>query len=151
MSPDPHVQKILDTRFPCATHAPIIGRMNCILHARAPQRGLELCPYPSRAVIKGETHELILTNEDAAPNKTVNAISYLGYFEVIEGGVMWVGDRVFVEGREIGELAGYDLTHFPNHMNIIIKITDPLYTGLEANLQLGASISFVFRGRPQEE
>ena len=143
--PDPYVNKLLDTAHPCAAKSTVEGRINCVLDARAPQRGLELCPYPSRAVLTHEIHELIITAEaTAAPNATVNAIAYLGYFEVLQGGVLWVGDRVDVDGKPIGVLAGYDLTHFPNHMNIIIRIEEPLYTGFEVGLKPGASIAFTF-------
>ena len=144
MSPDPYVNKLLDQELPCKAKSPIVGQINCILHARADERGLELCPYPSRAVLQHEIHEIILTAEEAAPGKQVNKISYLGYFEVLRGGVLWVGDRVDVDGKPIGVLAGYDLTHFPNHMNIIIRIEEPLYTGFEVGLKPGASIAFTF-------
>ncbi len=149
MSPDPYAANKLNTKYPCAAKDPLPGKLSVILDARARDRGLELVVYPSRAVQKHEIHELILTAEaGAAPGAKVNDISYLGYFEVLESGVLWVGDRVLIDGRQIGTLAGYDMTHFPNHMNIIIKIDGELYTGLEAGLQVGAEITFVFPGRP---
>lgn len=149
MSPDPYAANKLDTKYPCADKNVVDGKLCVILDARARDRGLELVVYPSRAVQKHEIHEIILTAEaGAAPGAKVNNISYLGYFEVLESGVLWVGDRVLVDGRQVGTLAGYDMTHFPNHMNIIIKIEGALFTGLEAGLQVGAPISFVFPGRP---
>jgi len=106
---------------------------------------LELCPYPSRAILKDEVHELIITAEEsAAPTKTVNKIAYLGYFTVRESGVLWVGDRISINDKFIGYLAGYDLTHFPNHMNVIILVKGTLFTGLEAKLNPGDSIEFTF-------
>lgn len=151
MSPEPYRNHLLDTPYPCAAKSPVTGRLVCILDARAPQRGLELCSYPSRAVLKHEIHELILTAEStAAPGQTVDRISYLAYFEVLEGGVLWVGDRVMIAGKAVGTLAGYDLTHFPNHMNIIIKTGAELFTGLEAGFVSGAPIEFLFPGRPAE-
>ncbi len=149
MSPDPYSANKLDTKFPCADKSIVNGNLCVILDARASERGLELAPYPSRAVLKHEVHELILTAEqEAGPGAKVNRISYLGYFEVEGSGVLWVGDKVLVGGREIGRLAGYDMTHFPNHMNIVIKIEGDLYTGLEAGFKVGAPVSFVFPGRP---
>lgn len=143
--PDPYINKLLDADLPCTDKSPVKGKLVCILHARAEQRGLELCPYPSRAVLKNEIHELILTAEaQAAPAQKVNRISYLGYFEVMEGGVLWTGDQVNLNGQLIGILAGYDLTHFPNHMNIVIKVQEPLYTGWEIDLLVGAPIEFIF-------
>jgi hypothetical protein len=142
MSLDPYIHKLLDQEYPCTDKSPVVGRINCILQARAEQRGLELCPFPSRAVRQHEIHELILTAEEAGPGKRVDRIAYLGYFEVLEGGVLWAGDRVEIDGREIGRLAGYDLTHFPNHMNIIIHAQEPLHTGFESRYQPGARILF---------
>jgi hypothetical protein len=142
MSPDPYVNKLLDKEFPCTDKSLVAGRINCILQARAEQRGLELCPYPSRAVLQHEIHELILTAEEAGPGKRVDRIAYLGYFEVLEGGVLWVGDRVEVDCQVVGRLAGYDLTHFPNHMNIIIQAQAPLRTGFESGYKPGAAITF---------
>lgn len=145
MSPDPYINKLLDSELPCKAKPPLIGQLCLILHARADQRGLELCPFPSRAVLKHEVHELILTAESGArPGSQVNQISYLGYFEVLASGVLWVGDRVEINGQPVGWLAGYDLTHFPNHMNIVIQTDGPLYTGHEAGLQPGAEIRFIF-------
>ena len=46
----------------------------CTLHARSERRGLELAAFPSRALLKNEIHELILTAEDAGPGKTVNPL-----------------------------------------------------------------------------
>lgn len=151
MSPDPYAAKALSTKYPCADKSIVNGKMCVILDARAENRGLELVLFPSRAVQKYEIHEIILTAEvESGPGSKVNNISYLGYFEVLESGVLWVGDKVIVGGKEIGTLTGYDMTHFPNHMNIIIKIDGDLYTGLEAGINVGEPITFIFPGRPQE-
>lgn len=151
MSIEPYRNQLLDTAFPCSAKAPVTGQLVCILDARSAKRGLELVSFPSRAVLKHEVHELILTAEpSAAPGQRVDRITYLAYFEVSTSGVLWVGDRVRIAGREIGALAGYDLTHFPNHMNIIIKTDADLYTGHEAGFVPGAPIEFVFPGRPAE-
>ena len=149
MSPDPYSAKKLDTKYPCAKKTIVVGKLAVILDARAQNRGLELVDFPSRAVLKNEIHELILTAEPtAAPGAVVNDISYLGYFEVLDSGVIWVGDRVFIGDTQIGTLAGYDMTHFPNHMNIIIKTDGKLYTGFEKGFELGQPISFIYPGRP---
>lgn len=151
MSPDPYSTKKLDTSFPCASKSNVIGKLCTILDARAQNRALELVQYPSRAILKNEIHELILTAENTAePGAVVNTISYLGYFEVLDSGVIWVGDKVLIGDTEIGTLAGYDMTHFPNHMNIVIKTNTELYTGYEKGLELGQVITFKFSGRPSK-
>ncbi len=150
MSPDPYAANKLDTKYPCAKKGTVHGKLCVVLDARASNRALELVKFPSRAVLKNEIHELILTAEATAePGSIVNTISYLGYFEVLESGVIWAGDKVMIGAIEVGTLAGYDLTHFPNHMNIVIKTDRALFTGLEANLEVGLPVTFVFPGRPE--
>ncbi|HAF62338.1 MAG TPA: hypothetical protein DCK95_08430 [Anaerolineaceae bacterium] len=148
MSIDPYSAKKLDTKYPCVKKTVVNGKLCVILDARSKNRALELVQYPSRAVLKNEIHELILTKETTAePGTIVNDISYLGYFEVLESGVLWVGDKVFIGKMEIGVLAGYDMTHFPNHINIIIKTERELFTGSEINFDLGQLITFVYPER----
>jgi hypothetical protein len=37
------------------------------------------------------------------------------------GGLAVVGDEVTISGRHLGTLAGYDMTHMPNHMGVLMK------------------------------
>ena len=46
------------------------------------------------------------------------------------------GDKVMVEGQIIGEVCGFDETHMPNHINIILR-TDERKTGFELNIAVG--------------
>jgi len=143
--PDPYAHQLFSTSgTPCAEKTPVTGVINCTLHARSERRGLELAAFPSRALLKNEIHELILTAEECGPGKTVNQIAYLGFFEIQQGGILWVGDRVTLNGETIGVLAGYDLTHFPNHFNIVIKAPAPLKTGLESGVHPGDTVAFIF-------
>ncbi len=145
MSPDPYVNHLLNAEMPCADKTPVVGRLCCILHARAEQRGLQMAPFPSRVVQQHEVHELILTAEEqAGPGQEVNRIAYLGFFEILDGGVLWAGDKVEIDGRCVGTLAGYDLTHFPNHFNIVIRADGPISTGFESGFQLGETVTFIF-------
>ncbi len=139
---DPYQNQLLNTGSPCAAHLPVPARLVCILHARAEARGLSLAPFPSRAVLKHEVHELILTAEAAAPGQTVNRIAYLAFFEVLESGILWAGDTIRLGEQVLGQLAGYDMTHMPNHMNIILRSSEPLQTGLELGLELGQLLRF---------
>ena len=144
MAPDPYINRLLDSDLPCAAKPPLDARINTVLHARADNRGLELCPFPSRAVLKNEIHELIVTSEDAKPGSTVNRIAYLCFFEVLESGMLWQGDLLEINGKPYGYLAGYDCAHMPNHMNIVIQTRAPLQTGHELNLQPGDTLRFLF-------
>lgn len=144
MSPDPYLNHLLDSDLPCASKAPVSARVNTVLHARADNRGLELCPFPSRAVLKHEIHELIVTTESAKPGSTVDQIAYLCFFEVLDSGMLWAGDLLEINGKPYGYLAGYDFAHMPNHMNIVIQTREQLQTGAELSLSPGDNLNFIF-------
>lgn len=100
----------------------IAGRLVVVLDGQYDNRELELITPPSRALLKGEIHELILTDEmGAKPGKVVNRIAYLGFMEIMEAGVMVAGDEVYIGEELVGHVAGFDGTHMPNHLNIVIK------------------------------
>lgn len=112
------------------------GKLVVILDGLMEGRKLQLIVPPSRAVLAGEVHELIVTDErEAAPGKEVNSIGYWGFFEVLKSTVMVSGDTVWIGGRKLGVVAGFDETHMPNHLNTVIR-ADKRQTGLELNLQL---------------
>ncbi|MFP3951633.1 MAG: DUF6917 domain-containing protein [Candidatus Bathyarchaeia archaeon] len=104
---------------------PVIGEIVALLHISFKDRGLELIETKSRALNIGEIHELMLTDEnDAAPGGRADRVSAIAFFEVKQGGLAVFGDRVTIGGCNIGEVAGYDLTHMPNHMNVLVKSED---------------------------
>ncbi len=141
MSKEPHGHGILD-KYPYAAKSDVVGKLVCILDARSQERGMELIIHPSRALRRGEIHELAITDDpEAGPQHTVDRVAYLAFFSVEEGGIVLVGDGVKVGKQEIGRVAGFDLTHFPNHMNILLRTTEPK-TGLELGLRLGDCITF---------
>lgn len=118
----------------------IRARLVVVLDGQYEDRGLELITPPSRALLKHEIHELILTDEmEAAPGKSVNRIAYLGFMEIEEGGVMVSGDELWIEGELVGRVAGFDTTHMPNHLNIVIK-AETRRTGREAAFDLNHSV-----------
>ncbi len=139
MSNDPYKRGVFK-KNPYASKVSIKAVLNVILDGRLEERGLELMIPISRAVLKNEIHELILTDElEAGPGKGVDRIAYLGFMEIIQGGVIVAGDRLSVGGQEIGIIAGFDPTHLPNHLNIIVK-SQKIKTGVEMNMQLGQEI-----------
>ena len=100
-------------------------------------RGLHLISPFTRAVKVNEIHEFILTDETGAkPATIVNRIGYLCFAEIKKGGAIMFGDKVMVEGQIIGEICGFDETHMPNHINIILR-TDERKTGFELNIAVG--------------
>lgn len=138
---DPYERGMFE-RSPYSRREAVAGRIVAILRARAEDRGLELISAPSRALVRGEVHELIATLEEATPGRRVDRISYIGFFEVLNSGVVVAGDRVVCESGELGRLAGFDLTHFPNHMNIVLR-SESAMTGEEIGIEVGATIQFL--------
>jgi len=141
MSREPHGSGILD-KYPYVAKSDVVGRVVCILDARSEERGMELVVHPSRALCQGEIHELAITDDpEASPGRTVDEVAYLAFFSVEQGGMVLVGDRVRVGEAEVGQVVGFDLTHFPNHMNILVGAKERK-TGPELGLSLGDLVTF---------
>ena len=105
-------------------------------------RGLHLISTRTRAIARGEIHELLLTDQvSACPGSIVDRVAFLGFIEVDVGGVLKVGEEATVDGRLVGELAGFDLTHYPNHMNVLLK-ADRLLDGRMLEFSVGDEIGF---------
>lgn len=125
---------------PYAQKSPCEGELVVVLDGKMEGRKLQLMSPISRALLTHEIHELIVTDEvEAGPGKEVNRIAYWGFFEVTKGSVIVVGDTVQIGGRVLGTIAGYDETHMPNHINIIVKASER-ETGVELGLSLGEKI-----------
>lgn len=103
---------------------PVMGETVALLHIAFKDRGLNLIETKSRVLKQFEIHELMITDEDAEPGGGADRVRAIGFFEIIESGLIVVGDEVWIEGRLLGYLSGYDLTHMPNHMNIVVKSKD---------------------------
>ncbi|WP_422443816.1 DUF6917 domain-containing protein [Thermoanaerobacterium sp. DL9XJH110] len=115
------------------------GNLVAVLDGKYEDRGLKLIAQPSRCLLAGEVHEMILTDEDKGPGDLVNRIAYIGFFEVKESTVTVVGDEVKVGGKVIGKVAGFDETHMPNHYNIVVK-GDNRISGSERGLELDEEV-----------
>ena len=101
---------------------PVEATIVAILHISFKDRGLKLIDTKSRAVLKHEIHELMITDEKAAvPGGGADRVTAVAFFEITRSGIIITGDDVTVSGEKIGELVGYDLNHMPNHMNILIR------------------------------
>ena len=84
---------------------------------------MELIETKSRAVRLNEIHEFMLTDEQSAkPGGRADRVRAFAFFEITKPGIIVVGDNVFIDKRFVGSITGYDLTHMPNHMNIVIKV-----------------------------
>jgi hypothetical protein len=101
---------------------PVIGEVIALLHITFEERGLNLIQTRSRALVRDEIHELMITDElEAGPGGGADRVSAIGFFEVKRGGLIVEGDDAFLDGAKLGNVAGYDMTHMPNHMNVLVK------------------------------
>ena len=109
---------------------------------RKAERWMHLENIPSRALRKGEIHELIVTADKGLhPGSGVRDVAYIGFFEVKISGIAEAGDEIWVGEHRLGMLVGFDMTHFPNHLNIVVHSIEP-QTGAELGLGLGAMVRF---------
>ena len=141
--------KIETTRFvTLATYAanrPVQGGVVTVLDSAHEARGLRLIPTYSRALQKNSIHELIAADEaEKKPGDTINRIAYLGFFEVSRGGCVIVGETLVVDGQPVGQIIGFDETHEPNHINIIIGVKQR-QTGPQLKICVGSKIKFTSR------
>jgi hypothetical protein len=103
---------------------------------------MRLEEYASRCVRRGELHELATTDQRAtAPGTRVDRVGFLGFVEITRAGVIDRGDEVWLAGRRVGTVLGFDACHFPNHYNVLIT-TDPPVTGLDLGLAPEIDVTF---------
>jgi hypothetical protein len=123
---------------PYADKSPVCGRIVAVLRGVSDRRGLHLEAYRSRALPRFGIHEFMITDEQVDVKSTVNRVALLAFFEVTDGGVILLQDRVRIRGIDIGTIAGFDDTHMPNHQNICLA--GELQDGVARGLQLGAGV-----------
>ena len=93
---------------------PVTGEIVALLHINFDERGLKLIQSRSRALVKEEIHELMITDEEeAAPGGGADRVSAIAFFEVKNGGLIVVGDRVTLNDDLLGAVAGYDIPTCP--------------------------------------
>jgi len=119
---DPYKRKLVNKNF-YHSKSDIRGKIVVVLDGCLENRELKLIQPISRAFPKGSIIELMGTDDpDAEPGKKVNAISYIGFIEFQNGGVLLLGDEVTWNDTIIGTITGFDDTHMPNHQNTIISM-----------------------------
>jgi len=134
---DPYKVKMFK-RDPYVLKAPLMGKLVAVLDGKFSSRGLQLISQPSRVICKNEVHELIIAVKDARPGDRVDSIAYLGFVEFQNGGVMVSGDTIMIDNEVIGTVCGFDETHMPNHLNIVIH--GQALSGSERDLQIGQDL-----------
>jgi hypothetical protein len=126
--------------------SPLEALMVGVMRLSVRDRGLSLIPQASRCLRTHDIHEFILTEEAAGPGSRVGDVAYLGFASFVQGGVAMAGDEVRVGANVIGWIVGFDETHMPNHMNIVLRVAR-LQTGIELGVALGDRLTIepVFR------
>lgn len=123
----------------------IQGEMVSIADSRRENRGMELIIQKSRALSAGQIHELAVTSkQNISPGSILDSVAYLGMMEIKIGGLIVIDDEVIINGELIGKVTGFDETHYPNHINIIIRVNE-MKTGHQMGLDVGTNIKFVSR------
>ncbi len=116
------------------------GEIVAVANRTLSKRGLEITHFKTRVLRKDDIHELIVTVEPVTLGGKINEIAYLGFFKVNESFVIAVGDTVKISGTTIGHIGGFDETHAPNHINIVV-CTDKLIGGIDMGLKTGMAIN----------
>ena len=138
-SNDPYTRKLVNTSY-YAQRNELVAKVVAVLRGQLDNRNLELIPQPSRAIRQGEIHELIVTDENAGPGCKVQRIAYVAFVEVLNGGVLLHTDSAMTEKGCLGTVAGYDMAHFPNHMNVVLR--GDLKSGEDRRLEVGMQVVF---------
>jgi len=114
---------------------PVKGEVVTIIDVTFSSSGIDLVEAWSRAVPRGDVHEIMLWNPLEGGEDDAAAVAFI---EITQGGNIVNGDEVKVDGEPIGNLAGFDYNHMPNHMNILVETKK-----LELPLKLGSVFEFV--------
>lgn len=138
---DPYANKLVATDF-YFQKTVLHGQMVVVLQGELDNRGLMIIKQPSRVVRQYEVIEMIMTDEESVElGGIVNKIAYIGFFEMLTGGVLLVGDSVTLNGEPIGQICGFDETHYPNHLNVVIRHLSRS-SGRKLDAQLGHRVYF---------
>jgi hypothetical protein len=113
---------------------PVKGEVVTVIEVTFESSIIELSKSWSRAVPRGDIHEIMIWNPD---EKDANDAAAIAFIEITHGGNIVNGDSVLLDGVTYGRLVGFDYNHMPNHMNIIVETKS-----LSLPLKLGSIFEF---------
>jgi len=123
------------------------GALIAVLDAHATNRAVRLSRPDSRILERDDVFEVMLCNANAVTSaRTIDSVGYLGFVEVSRGGLIEQGDFMELSGRILGTIAGFDTTHAPNHLNVVVAVPGLPGTGRSLKGELGARVRFRNRG-----
>lgn len=104
---------------------------------------MALSPWTSRCVRAGDVHELVTTvDRPLRPGDRVDSVGFIGFAAFAQPGVVQRGDEVWIGERRVGLVAGFDESHAPNHLNVLIQ-ADRLYSAGELDAVVGGEVRFL--------
>lgn len=86
---------------------------------------------------------MLCNDPETRPQTVVRKITYLGCIEIVSGSMILAGDRMVIDGQDIGVVVGFAETHAPNHLNIVIRASGALLSGGEMGIEVGQSVTFL--------
>ncbi len=129
-----------ELRYTAKRH--VQGQLIHVLTLRIDERWMQLEEFRSRALTRGEIHELVIScGGKLQPGASVRDVAYIGFFEVEVSGIVEFGDGAWVGDHRLGTVAGFDITHYPNHLNVVVS-GDIAPTGAELGLNVGTPVRF---------
>lgn len=137
---DPYVKGIIPKGI-YYKRTEVYGKIVVVMDAYLKDRGLHLIKQPTRVFKKHDVVELIVTEEKSDLGHDVHSIAYIGFVEIKNGGVVKRGDQLTIDGIVIGNVLGFDETHMPNHMNLVITV-ERKQSGKELEIVLGDEVIF---------
>ena len=133
------------TERPLCRKGDVIAEMVVVFGNKRGQRALNLIAPYTRVVPLNEIHEFIITDEEQArPGGQVDRVAYLCFAEIKKGGAIMFGDSVFIEDQKVGRVVGFDETHMPNHINVIIYSPE-FKSGFDWGFTVGQQMLFTDR------
>lgn len=134
------------TDRPPSKKSDVLAKIVTVFGNKRDKRGLNLITPYTRAVLQGQIHEFIITDEkDARPSSVVDRVGYLCFAEIKKGGAIMFGDKILVGGRLMGHLVGFDEYHMPNHINIVLYAED-LKSGFDLEIKVGQDMLITDKG-----
>ncbi|MBB6420840.1 DUF6917 domain-containing protein [Streptomyces sp. AK010] len=126
------------------------GSLVKVLVHRRTDRGMRVEEHEARCVRRGEVHELVTTDQwDPRPGARIDRVGFLGFTELLCGGVIDRGDLLRIGDTTVGTVLGFDACHLPNHYNILIHAARPV-SGTDLGLRPETAVTFV-QGRAGDQ
>lgn len=119
----------------------LIGKLITVHGTIRENRKIEPMIQRTRVVNKGEAHELLI-GKNYKKGEMIEDTAYIGFVEFLETGLLKQGDKLYIRWQEVGRIIGFDDTHMPNHLNIIIGSPE-FKPGIEWGFSPGFTAFFI--------